>query len=104
LDARLTALPCKKNIVSKSKDVKTGYNLTESSKEGYGSKKGCFANDDDDDDDDDDCPLRFCPVRLDKLQCSYSNLSTTVSLRSASSTNHLPLDDAANLSFRNGVK
>jgi hypothetical protein len=33
--------------------VKTGCNLAESSKERYGSKRGCFANDDDDDDDDD---------------------------------------------------
>jgi hypothetical protein len=32
--------------------VKTGCNLAESSKEGYGSKRGCFANGDDDDDDD----------------------------------------------------
>jgi hypothetical protein len=30
--------------------VETGYNLAESSKKGYGPKKGCFANDDDDDD------------------------------------------------------
>jgi hypothetical protein len=27
--------------------VKTGCNLAESSKEGYGSKGGCFGNDDD---------------------------------------------------------
>jgi hypothetical protein len=38
LDARLTTLLCKK-IVSKSKDMKTGSNLTEFSKEGYGSKR-----------------------------------------------------------------
>jgi hypothetical protein len=39
--------PCcvkKKIIVVKSKEVKTGSNLAESSKEGYGSKGGCFAN------------------------------------------------------------
>jgi hypothetical protein len=40
LDARLTA-------VAKSKEVNTGCHLAESSKEGYGSKRGCFANDDD---------------------------------------------------------
>jgi hypothetical protein len=28
--------------------MKTGCNLAESSNEGYGSKRGCFANDDDD--------------------------------------------------------
>jgi hypothetical protein len=36
-------------IVEKSKEVKTGCNLTESSKEGYGSRRAVFANDDDDD-------------------------------------------------------
>jgi hypothetical protein len=46
LDTRLTTLICKK-IVTKSKEVKTRFNLAESSKEGYGSK---WANDDDDDD------------------------------------------------------
>jgi hypothetical protein len=46
LDARLTDL-------AKSKEVKTGCNLAESSKKGYGSKRGCVANDDDDDDFDD---------------------------------------------------
>jgi hypothetical protein len=40
--------PCSvKKIVTKSKEVKTGSNLAESSKEGCGSKKGCFADDDD---------------------------------------------------------
>jgi hypothetical protein len=54
LGARLTTLFCENNAVAKSKEVKTGCsNLTESSKEGYGSKSRCFANDDDDDDDDD---------------------------------------------------
>jgi hypothetical protein len=37
-----------------SKELKTGSNLAESSKEGHGSKRGCFANDDDDDDDNED--------------------------------------------------
>jgi hypothetical protein len=37
LDARLTTLLCKK-IVAKSKEMKTRYNLTKSSKEGCGSK------------------------------------------------------------------
>jgi hypothetical protein len=54
LAARLTTLLCKKKtIVAKSKEVKTGWsnsqewtNLAESSNEGYGSKKGSFANDD----------------------------------------------------------
>jgi hypothetical protein len=39
LDAKLTTLLCKKNIVAKYKKVKTGCNLAESSKEGYGSKR-----------------------------------------------------------------
>jgi hypothetical protein len=39
LDARPTTLPCKQIIVAKSKEVKTGCNLAESSKEGYGSKR-----------------------------------------------------------------
>jgi hypothetical protein len=30
---------CKKNIVAKSKEVKTGSNLAESSKEGYGPER-----------------------------------------------------------------
>jgi hypothetical protein len=42
-------LLCKNNIVAKSKEVKTGCSLAESSKESYGSKRGCSANDDDDD-------------------------------------------------------
>jgi hypothetical protein len=55
LDARLKTLLRLKNIVAKSKEVKTRCNLAESSTEGYSFKKGksCFANDDDDDDDDD---------------------------------------------------
>jgi hypothetical protein len=48
LDARLMTLVCTKIIVAKSKVVKTGCNLEEFSKDGYGSKKGCFSNDDDD--------------------------------------------------------
>jgi hypothetical protein len=39
LDARLTTLLCKKIIVAKSKQVKTGSNPVESPKEGYGSKR-----------------------------------------------------------------
>jgi hypothetical protein len=40
LDARLATLLCKRKItVAKSKEVKTGSNLAESSKEGYGSKR-----------------------------------------------------------------
>jgi hypothetical protein len=38
LDAVLTTLLCKNLIVAKSKEVKTGCNLTKSSVEGYGSK------------------------------------------------------------------
>jgi hypothetical protein len=38
LDARLTTLLRKIIIVAKSKEVKTGSNLVEFSKEGYGSK------------------------------------------------------------------
>jgi hypothetical protein len=38
LDARLTTLLCQKIIFAKTKEVKTGSNLAESSKEGYGSK------------------------------------------------------------------
>jgi hypothetical protein len=41
-------LLCKTITVAKSKEVKTGSNLAESSKDGYGSKRGCFANDGDD--------------------------------------------------------
>jgi hypothetical protein len=44
LGARLTTLACKKVIVAKSKEVKIGCNLAESSEEGYGSKRGCSAN------------------------------------------------------------
>jgi hypothetical protein len=36
-------LLCKKIIVAKSKKVKTGCNLAESSKEGYGSKRAVLA-------------------------------------------------------------
>jgi hypothetical protein len=39
LDPKLATLLCKKIIVAKSKEVKTGCNLAESSKEGYGSKR-----------------------------------------------------------------
>jgi hypothetical protein len=39
LDARLPTLFCKRIIVAKSKEVKTGCNLAEFSKEGYGSKR-----------------------------------------------------------------
>jgi hypothetical protein len=42
LEARLTSLLCKKINVAKSKEVKTGLNLAESSKEGYGSKRALF--------------------------------------------------------------
>jgi hypothetical protein len=48
LDARLTTLLCKKTVAAICKEVKTGFRLAESSKEGYVSKKGCFAIDDDD--------------------------------------------------------
>jgi hypothetical protein len=44
-DARLVTLLCKNIIVEKSKEVKTGSDLAEFYKKGYGSKKGCFAND-----------------------------------------------------------
>jgi hypothetical protein len=37
LDARLTTLLCKRIIVAKSKEVKTGSYLSESFKKGYGS-------------------------------------------------------------------
>jgi hypothetical protein len=36
-----------KNIVAKSKEVKTGSDLTESSQEGLGLRNGCVANDED---------------------------------------------------------
>jgi hypothetical protein len=69
LDARLTTLLCKKVAVTKSKEVKTGCNLTESSKEGYGQKKGSFTivvvlvvvDDDDDDDDDENISFHIEP-------------------------------------------
>jgi hypothetical protein len=38
LDATLMTLPCKKNIIMKSREMKTGCNLAESYKEGHGSK------------------------------------------------------------------
>jgi hypothetical protein len=39
LDPRLTNFLCKKNIIAKSKKVKTGCSVTEFSKEGYGSER-----------------------------------------------------------------
>jgi hypothetical protein len=39
LDARLTTLLCKKITVAKSKELKTGRNLAEPSKECYGPKR-----------------------------------------------------------------
>jgi hypothetical protein len=39
LGARLTTLLCKQIIATKSKEVKTGCNLAETSKEVYGSKR-----------------------------------------------------------------
>jgi hypothetical protein len=50
LDLRLATLLCKKFIAAKSRDVKTGCNLSEFSKEGYGSKRAVFSSDDDHDD------------------------------------------------------
>jgi hypothetical protein len=44
LDARLTTLLSKRITVAKAKEIKTGSNLVEISKEV--SKKCCFANDD----------------------------------------------------------
>jgi hypothetical protein len=38
LEARLTTLLCKRIIVARFKQMKTGCNLAEFSKEGYGSK------------------------------------------------------------------
>jgi hypothetical protein len=38
LEAKLTTLLCEKIIVAKSKEVEIRLNLSESSKEGYGSK------------------------------------------------------------------
>jgi hypothetical protein len=45
LDARLTTSLFKKNIVAKSKEMKTGWsidNLAESTKESYGSKRAAL--------------------------------------------------------------
>jgi hypothetical protein len=42
LGSRLTTLLCKKIIVAKSKEVKTGYNLAGSCKEAYGPKRDVF--------------------------------------------------------------
>jgi hypothetical protein len=39
---------CKHIIAAKFKEVKPGCNLAESSKEGYGSKRGCSADNDND--------------------------------------------------------
>jgi hypothetical protein len=44
MDARLTILVCKQIIVAKSEGVKTGSNLAEYSKEGYGSKRAVLAS------------------------------------------------------------
>jgi hypothetical protein len=41
MDARLMILLCRKITGAKSKEVKTGCNLAESSKEGYGLKRAC---------------------------------------------------------------
>jgi hypothetical protein len=46
----LATLLCKRITAAKSKEVKTGCNLAETFKEGYGSERGgggCFANEDD---------------------------------------------------------
>jgi hypothetical protein len=40
------AMLCKKITAAKSKEVKTGCNLAESSKEGYGSKRAVASDDD----------------------------------------------------------
>jgi hypothetical protein len=42
LDVRLTTLLCKKIIVAKSKEVKTGSNMAELPVEVYSSKMGSF--------------------------------------------------------------
>jgi hypothetical protein len=44
--------------------VKTGWNLSESFKEGCASKRGCFATDNEDDDDDDNLFLGLVNVAL----------------------------------------
>jgi hypothetical protein len=49
LDARLTILLCKKIIVAKFKEVKTGWSIILLRK--FMAQKVLFANDDDDDDD-----------------------------------------------------
>jgi hypothetical protein len=56
LETRLTTLLRKKNIVAKSKEVKTGWsaNPTELTREGYDKKERCYTNDEDYDHDDDD--------------------------------------------------
>jgi hypothetical protein len=59
LDMRLMTLLCKKIIVAKSGELKTECNLAEFSKEGYGSKKGCFTSDDD--------PLTYATVAFPRL-------------------------------------
>jgi hypothetical protein len=86
LDARLATLLFKRITVSKSKEVKTGWNLTESSKEGDGSKGG-FINDDDDDDydydDDDLTDINVYYIKFDNfsyIKCleNYSVIETVI--------------------------
>jgi hypothetical protein len=68
LDTRLTILLCKRNIVAKSKEVKTEWsktNVAESSNENYGSKMNVFQEDDD------NCIVRGC----DSVQFNRYNVS-----------------------------
>jgi hypothetical protein len=61
LDARLTTLLCKKiHIFTKSKEVKTGYNLAESSKEGCGSKRAVL-------------PMMMMKNLAEEKSCVYTN-------------------------------
>jgi hypothetical protein len=62
LDARLTTLLCKKIIVAKSKEVKTGCNLAESSKEDCGSKRPVL-------------PMMMVPWKYFKLTMCFGLLS-----------------------------
>jgi hypothetical protein len=61
LDARLTTLLCKKIIVTKSKEVKTGCNRAESSTEGCGSKRTVL-------------PMMMMMMMMINENCSLPNL------------------------------
>jgi hypothetical protein len=61
LDARLTTFALKKNIVAKSKEVKTGCNMAQSSKEDCGSKRAVLPM----------LIMMAMMILIDKTRCQY---------------------------------